>query len=93
MILACKNTWGEFCVQFQLVCISCCSVFSKALLLVRQEDVVRTLSGVLTGLLSGFPDYLLSGFVSCFFWELSDRKEELASSLLLMKDKNTGKAF
>lgn len=67
MILACKTTWDEFCLQFQRVYISCCSMFSKTLSSVRQkEDVLKDLSGVLTGLLTDFPDYLLSGFVSCF---------------------------
>ena len=59
--------WDEFCLQFQLVYISRCSMSSKALSSVRQkEDVLRNLSSVLTGLLTGFPGYLLSGFVSCF---------------------------
>lgn len=47
------------------------------------------LPGVLIGLLTGFPDYLLPSFT----WELSDRKEELAWSSLLMTDRNTGKSF
>lgn len=66
MIVARKTTWDEVCVQFQLVYISCCSMFSKTLSSVRQKDVLRNLFCVLTGLLTGFPDYLLSGFVSCF---------------------------
>lgn len=88
-------TWGEFCPQFQLRYLSCCSIFSKTLVSVRQkESVLRHLCDVFIRLLTGFPGYLLPGFVSWgFFLESSYRKKSLPWAHCWWKTKIQRKAF